>query len=133
MSDEARYPEPPEWSEIRDDLKTPIPKRLLKTKKQGGTTLTFCPWYRVQKILDHYSGGWWEYSIIDKEWTDEYFVCTVEICILTKQGGIRRQGTGIESAATDTWGDAQSNAESMAFRRAAARFGIGIDLYEGGA
>jgi hypothetical protein len=55
---------------------------------------------------------------------------TVQIDIEHQDGAISRQGTGIEALDTSSYGDAQSNAESMAFRRAAARFGLGLHLYD---
>jgi hypothetical protein len=39
------------------------------------------------------------------------------------------QGDG--QAQEIAYGDPSSNAESMAFRRACANFGLGLDLYEG--
>jgi len=41
------------------------------------------------------------------------------------------EGEGLERLDLSSYGDPQSNAESMAFRRAAARFGLGLHLYEG--
>jgi hypothetical protein len=59
---------------------------------------------------------------------------TVEITIHTVEGTFRRQGTGREEPTVNGgYGDVQSNAESMAFRRAAAKWGLGLDLYEGDA
>lgn len=126
---ETNGPRP--WSVVRDGLQQPIPGRLLETKEQGGTKITFCPWYRVQKILDHYTGGWWEKRVTEKRVENGQFLITIEVTIITAEGRITREGTGIESTEVDSWGDFSSNAESMAFRRACAAFGLGIELYEG--
>ena len=56
---------------------------------------------------------------------------TVQITIEAAEGSFTRSATGSETLDTDSYGDFQSNAESMAFRRAAARFGVGLHLYEG--
>jgi hypothetical protein len=118
--------------EILDDLAKPIPKRLLKTKSLGGSEITFIPWYRAQKILDHYTEGRWEYRIVDKQLTESSCWVTVEITIFASDAVITRQGAGIERMDVSGYGDPSSNAISMAFRRCCARFGIGLSLYEGG-
>ena len=56
---------------------------------------------------------------------------TVRITIHAREGAFYRDETGLERLDVDSYGDPQSNAESMAFRRAAARFGLGLHLYEG--
>ena len=57
----------------------------------------------------------------------------MRIIVHAAEGSFHREGTGIEDLDVDRFGDPQSNAESMAFRRAAAKWGLGLDLYEGGA
>jgi hypothetical protein len=56
---------------------------------------------------------------------------TVQITIHAAEGDFKRDGTGLERLDVGSYGDPQSNAESMAFRRAAARFGLGLHLYDG--
>jgi hypothetical protein len=129
---DGRADTPRAWPDIRADLQRPIPERLLDTKHVGGQDITFVPWHRAQKILDHYTGGWWEKSITEKRTTDEHFLVTVEVTVIAQKKELAREGTGLESLDTDSWGDFQSNAESMAFRRACAAFGLGLDLYEEG-
>lgn len=57
------------------------------------------------------------------------------LTIITTEGHISREATGTELLKqTDgeselAYGDPSSNAESMAFRRAAAKFGLGLYLY----
>lgn len=120
---------------ILADLQKPIPKRLLKTKPATGARnaqqLTYCPWHRVQRILNHYTGGFCSYAVRERTVTDEHILMTVRITIHAKEGDFVRDGTGLERLDVSSYGDPQSNAESMAFRRAAARFGLGLHLYEG--
>ena len=120
-------------SDIRSDLQKPIPERLLETRRQGGQEITYVPWYRAQKILDHYTRGFWEYEVVERTFTDTRIMLTVRLIVHTAEGAFHREGTGIEALDVDSPGDPQSNAESMAFRRAAAKWGLGLDLYEGGA
>ena len=130
--------------QIKTDLERPIPRRLLETKTLQGHEITFCPWYRVQKIFDHYTGGLWEYEIRERtieqfEETDSetgvtvkkgYLMLTVRIYITAAEGRLYREGTGIERLDVSSYGDPQSNAESQAFRRACARWGLGLHLYD---
>ncbi len=121
--------------EIIADLQKPIPKRLLEQKPATGSRnaqmLTYCPWHRVQRILNHYTGGCCSYEVRERTLTDEYVLMTVRITIHAEEGDFVRDGTGLERLNVSSYGDPQSNAESMAFRRAAARFGLGLHLYDG--
>ena len=131
-------------ADIQEDLQQPIPQRLLESKRLQGNQITFCPWYKTQKILDHYTGGFWESEIREKrtqhyELVDEKsgqvtphddFLITVRIYITAAEGRFYREGTGIEPMSKQSYGDYQSTAESQAFRRACARWGLGVHLYE---
>lgn len=116
-------------ADILADLAKPVPGRLLKTKRIAGTTLTYIPWYRAQKILEYYAPGWRGEVTKIVTGPDRIYV-TYRIGIPTREGWMHRESTGTERLDTDSFGDPSSNAESMAFRRACARFGLGLDLYE---
>jgi len=119
---------------IMHDLEKPIPKRLLEQKPATGgrnsQMLTYCPWYRVQRILNHYTNGFCSYEVVSREVIGDRLMMTVRITIHAQEGDFTRDGTGSELLDTSSYGDPQSNAESMAFRRAAARFGLGLHLYD---
>lgn len=117
-------------ADIIADLQRPIPDRLLESKRIQGQELTYCPWYRVQKILDHYTRGLWDYAIVERTLSETHLLLTVRITIHAAEGTFSREGTGIESLSVDSYGDPQSNAESQAFRRACARWGLGLHLYD---
>ena len=121
-------------ADIRDDLSKPIPDRLIETKpatgKRNARQLEYIPWHRAQRVLDHYTNGHWHYKVIDRQWTDGRFLCTVRIDIEHADGVVSREGMGIEAADVSGYGNPVHNAESQAFRRAAARFGLAINLYE---
>lgn len=118
-------------AEILADLRRPIPKRLLDTKTLQGNRITFIPWHRAQKILNHYTNGFVTYEVRDRTITEHRIMLTVRVTIHAQEGAYFQDGTGIEDLTVKGYGDEQSNAESMAFRRACARFGLGLDLYEG--
>jgi hypothetical protein len=119
------------WAAISEDLHKPVPDRLVDTKQKGGTTIRFVPWYTVQRLLHFYTNGHFHYEVESREIIKDRICLTVKIHIEAKDTSITRMATGSETLDTDSYGDFQSNAESMAFRRAAARFGLGLHLYDG--
>lgn len=121
------------FSAISEDLHADVPPRMIQSKTRGGTKIDFIPWYKVQRLLQFYTNGYWSYEVVDREIIKDRICLTVMITIHAAEGDFTRMATGSETLDTDSYGDFQSNAESMAFRRAAARFGLGLGLYDGGA
>lgn len=121
-----------ELRSIRDivkDLSKPVAKRHLRTRKQGGKELTYIAWHDAVKYLDHYAPGWcYEVRSIDS--IAGKLILTIRLSVPCAEGLIFREATGQEDENTDSWGDPSSNAESMALRRAAAKFGLGLYLYD---
>jgi hypothetical protein len=118
-----------QWADIRADLMKPIPERLIQTKPQGGAKIRFCAWYRTQKILDHYTGGHWEWHC-DLLPVGDMLVAKGTLTVHAADGTYSRQATGSEAMDVKGYGDTSSNAEAQAFKRACARFGLGIHLYD---
>jgi len=126
--------------DILGDLEKPIRKRHLETKQKGGDELTYCPWYRTKRYIDHYTNGHWSKDV-ELYTTDRRIFVTVAITIDAADATSRRSATGTEllyevdeetgEVSEIAYGDPSSNAESMAFRRACAQFGLGLGLYEG--
>jgi hypothetical protein len=150
---------PGEWtlSQIQQAISRELPESLLSTRRQGGQVIKYIPWYLANKILDKYAPGWsWEIRQIVI--TGDRLFLTGRLTIPTVEGNIYREATGTELLKDEreiwigekpnrqmlkdeynrpvtepkelAYGDPSSNAESMAFRRAAARFGLGLYLYE---
>jgi len=117
--------------EIINDLSRPVAKRHLQFKKQGGKEITFVSWYDRVKYLDHFAPGW-SNEIVRMDNIGGKLIITVRLSIPAKDGVFSREATGQESEDTDSWGDSSSNAESMAFSRATAKFGLGLYLYSQG-
>jgi hypothetical protein len=117
---------------IRDivkDLSKPVAKRHLRTRKQGGKEITYIAWHDAVKYLDHYAPGWcYEVRRIDS--IGGKLILTIRLSIPALEGVIYREATGQEDESLDSYGDSSSNAESMALRRAAAKFGLGLSLYD---
>ncbi|MGC2238049.1 MAG: Rad52/Rad22 family DNA repair protein [Pyrinomonadaceae bacterium] len=121
-----------ELRSIRDivkDLTKPVAKRHLRTRKQGGKELTYIAWHDAVKYLDHYAPGWC-YEVRSMNSVGGKLILVIRLSIICAEGVIYREATGQEDENTDSWGDSSSNAESMALRRAAAKFGLGIYLYD---
>ena len=110
-------------------LKRPIPASMLKTKKIQGNQIPYLPWYTVVDILNKYSPGWtWE--IVQMHMSGDRLFLVGRLTLVTSEGTVYQEATGTEELDCSSYGDPSSNAESMAFRRAAARFGLGLYLYE---
>jgi hypothetical protein len=117
-------------AEIVSDLSKEIPRRLLRSKTVGGQKIHFLPWHTAIKFLDLYAPGW-SYEIRHLAGIGGKLVIVSRISIPCAEGMIYREATGIEDEDVDRYGDPSSNAESMSLRRAAAKFGLGLYLYEG--
>ncbi len=135
---------PGEWSlaQIQEALKRPLPDSYLKRLKDKGNAL-YLPWWRVVAILDKYAIGWsWELRDI-KLSSDRIFMVG-RLTIPTSEGSVYREATGTEELKREkynsqtgeleikelAYGDPSSNAESMCFRRAAAKLGLALYLYK---
>ena len=115
--------------EITANLSKPVAKRHLRTRKQGGKELKYIAWHDAIKYLDHYAPGW-NYEIRSIESVSGKLILTVRLSILCAEGIVYREATGQEDEDKETYGDSSSNAESMALRRAASKFGLGLYLYD---
>lgn len=115
--------------EILADLSKPIPGKYLAQRKQGGANLTYLPWYNAIKLLDRCAPGW-DYSVTSIHTTSDRIFVTARVTIRASEGDFAREATGTELLNCGSYGDPSSNAESMALRRAAAKFGLGLYLYD---
>lgn len=119
-------------NDIIADLSKPIKARHLRQKMRGGLLMDFIPWYHAIKYLDLYAPGW-SYEVRNALWNSEgRLVLTVRLSFPCLEGIVYREATGTEEEPEEgerMYGDPSSNAESMALRRAAAKFGLGLYLY----
>jgi Rad52/22 family double-strand break repair protein len=111
------------------DLSKPVNPQRLKQRQQGGKTFTYCPWYQCVRILDHYAPGW-HYEIRSITEVGESLVMTVRITIPAAEGEIYREASALEPIKGSGYGDAATNCESAALRRAASKFGLCLGLYD---
>jgi hypothetical protein len=115
--------------EIIKDLSKPIPARLLRTKTVGGQKIKFLPWHTAIKFLDLYAPGW-SYEIRHLAGIGGKLIIVSRISIPCLEGVVYREATGQEDEDVDRYGDSSSNAESKSLRRAAAKFGLSLGLYD---
>jgi hypothetical protein len=121
-----------ELRSIRDiikDLSKPVAKRHLRGRKQGGKEITYIAWHDAIKYLDHYAPGW-NYEIRSIDSIAGKLILTARLSVPCLEGVVYREATGQEDETLDSYGDSSSNAESMALRRACAKFGLGLSLYD---
>ena len=119
---------------IRDivaDLSRPLAARWLKTKpaSKNGGSITFIEWHTAVKFLDHHAPGW-SYHVKSVALVGNLITVIASISIPCLEGVVTREATGCEDVQTTGYGDACSNAEAMALKRAAAKFGLGLHLYQ---
>jgi hypothetical protein len=115
--------------DIISDLSRPVNPQRLKQRQQSGKTLTYCPWYQCVRVLDHYAPGW-SYEIRSVNTVGENLVMTVRITIPCQEGEVYREASALEPLKGTGYGDCATNAESAALRRAAAKFGLCLSLYD---
>jgi hypothetical protein len=146
-------------AQIIEVLSRPLPESMLEQRTQGGSTLTYIPWHTANKILDKYAIGWtWEIRSIQTTSDRLFLVGRLSIPtadgliwreatgteVLKEEKVIKvpnpqkpsekiilrdeydRPVTEMKELA---YGDSSSNSEGMAFRRCAAKFGLGLSLY----
>lgn len=113
---------------IITDLSRPFPE-CVATKTLKGQSISFLHWQTVARILDTYAPGW-EGTVARVDQVGSKVAITYRLSIPTQEGLIHREATGQEDEAVDSYGDSTSNAEAMAFKRAAAKFGVGTWLYD---
>lgn len=129
ITDETVSEELRSIQDIVKDLSKPVAKRHLRTRKQGGKQIEYIAWHDAVKYLDHYAPGWC-YEIRRVDSIAGKLILTVRLSVPCAEGIVYREATGQEDELLDTYGDSSSNAESMALRRASAKFGLGLYLYD---
>jgi len=111
------------------DLSRPVNPQRLKQRTQGGRTLDYIPWYQAVRYLDNYASGW-RCEIRSINQIGENLVMVVRIVIPCAEGEVWREASALEPIKGTGYGDCAVNAESAALRRAAAKFGLCLALYD---
>lgn len=117
-------------AEILADLARPLPNRFLSQRRQGGQQIPYLTWYHANKLMDYFTGGGWEGSVVNLHAQSNDVFVVYRITIHAQEGAFGREATGSERLDNNSWGEAIAKAESQAFRRACARWGLALYLYE---
>jgi len=115
--------------EIIKDLSKPIAQKHLRKRRQGGKEIIYLAWHDAVKYLDHFAPGWC-YEIRSIDSVSGKLIMIVRLSIPSLEGIVYREATGQEDEDLETYGNSSSNSESMALRRAASKFGLGLYLYD---
>lgn len=126
------------WAEIHHDLRRRIRDDLIKTRVQGTAKVRYIEWTTAVRLLDHYAPGWTG-RVEHVAATPQLVIVTYSITIPCSDGTVTRTATGDEVAVYTKdrddparfsgYGSPATNAEAQALKRAAAKLGVGFDLY----
>ena len=116
-------------SEVMSALSGAVKEGHIKTKTLKGNSIRFIEWHTAVRLLDQHAPGWT--GEVKSIVCDAGRVAVVyRLGIPTDDAGtVYREAIGNEDDEAAGYGDPFSNAEAMAFKRAAAKFGLGLDLY----
>lgn len=114
-------------TDIITDLSRPRPE-YVKQKTLKGNRIDFLEWHSAVRILDECAPGW--QSEVKQVISEAGKIAVVvRICVPCAEGLVWREAIGNEDDDASGYGDPFSNAQAMAFKRAAAMFGVGLYLY----
>ena len=115
-------------AETLADLSRPIDPRHLKTRKQGNTTLTYCPWNTIARHLHHRAPGWcWEVQSVQE--VGGAVVVTGRLTIPTTDGLLHYSAVASEPLESKSQAPAAEVAASSCLSRSAALAGLGLSLW----
>ncbi|MCL7046140.1 hypothetical protein MKW94_021972 [Papaver nudicaule] len=117
-------------SEILKELSKKVPDSLIKTRTEKGFTMKYIPWHIVNRILNLHAPEWsGEVRDVKYSADGKYVSVVYRVTLYGTDAKIYRESTGTASVDDKISGDPVQKAESMAFRRACARLGLGLHLY----
>jgi hypothetical protein len=115
-------------SEIQADLVRPLPDNFLSWMKKGGTWIPYVSWADVNLVLDYIAPGW--SCDVTENQVGERVVVKCSLTLMCAEGNITRSSLGSDELADEHFGGPLPEAEAQAFKRAAARFGLTLYLYD---
>ncbi|KAK4256386.1 hypothetical protein QN277_009260 [Acacia crassicarpa] len=118
-------------SEVLKELNKKVPDSLVKTRvEQDGFPIKYIPWHVVNRIMNLHATEWsGEVRNISYGADGKTVSVVYRVTIYGTDAEIYRESTGTASLDDTNYGDPVQKAEAMAFRRACARFGLGLYLY----
>lgn len=115
-----------EWCpELEAALRRPFPSECVQQKKIKNTPISFVPWHVYTQKLNALVGDGWSMEPPIPMQAGGKLVIAVGLTIL----GVTRWNVGDEDADHEGYGSGATNAFAQAYKRAAALFGMGLDMY----
>ncbi|EFJ35349.1 hypothetical protein SELMODRAFT_68768, partial [Selaginella moellendorffii] len=118
-------------AEILRDMNKRVPDKVIKIKvDEDGNELKYIPWFHANRMLSFYAPGW-SGEVRNLTFSPDSKTVSVvyRVTIRGSDGEISREASGTAYMHDVEFGDPVQKAEGMAFRRACARFGLGLYLY----
>ncbi|KAF4355784.1 hypothetical protein CsatB_028201 [Cannabis sativa] len=117
-------------SEILKHLNKKVPDSLIKTRVENGLSSRYVPWHIVNRIMNLHAPEWsGEIRSVSYSPDGKSVSVIYRVTLYGTDAEIFRESTGTASLEDTSYGDPMQKAEAMAFRRACARFGLGLHLY----
>ncbi|XP_041009616.1 DNA repair RAD52-like protein 1, mitochondrial [Juglans microcarpa x Juglans regia] len=117
-------------SEILKELNKKVPESVVKTRLEDGFAMKYIPWHIVNRIMNLHAPEWsGEVRSITYSADGKTVSVVYRVTLYGTDAELYRESTGTASVADTNYGDPIQKAEAMAFRRACARFGLGLHLY----
>ncbi|KAD2805829.1 hypothetical protein E3N88_39206 [Mikania micrantha] len=118
-------------SEILKELNKKVPDSLIRARTEAnGFSIKHIPWHIVNRIMNLHAPEWsGEVRSINYSADGKSVSVTYRVTIYGTDAELFRESTGTSSVDDVGYGDPVQKAEAMAFRRACARFGLGLHLY----
>ncbi|XP_050253525.1 DNA repair RAD52-like protein 1, mitochondrial [Quercus robur] len=118
-------------SEILKELNKRVPDSLVKVlRSENDFSIKYVPWHVMNRILNLHAPEWsGEVRSITYSADAKSVSVVYRVTLYGTDAEIYRESTGTASVDDTGYGDPVQKAEAMAFRRACARFGLGLHLY----
>ncbi|EPS71853.1 cobalt ion binding protein [Genlisea aurea] len=118
-------------SQILKDLNKKVPESLLKHRiAPGGFSIKYIPWHIANRILNLHAPEWsGEVRSITYSGDGTSVSVVYRVTLYGSDSELFRESTGTASVNGEGYGEGVQIAEAMAFRRACAKFGLGLHLY----
>ncbi|KAF3331917.1 hypothetical protein FCM35_KLT03323 [Carex littledalei] len=118
-------------SEVLKKLNMKIPDSLICTYvEKNGLSLSYVPWHTLNRLLNLHVPEWsGEVRSIVYSPEGNKVSVVYRVTLHGTDSEIYREATGTSSVDDTSFGDPVQKAEAMAFRRACARLGLGLQLY----
>lgn len=119
-------------SEILKEINKRVPDSLVRVRTEAdGFPIKYIPWHIVNRIMNLHAPEWsGEVRSITYSADGKSVSVVYRVTLYGTDAEIFRESTGTASVnEAGGYGDPVQKAEAMAFRRACARFGLGLHLY----